>query len=242
MKADIRYKRVKVCNKCGVVGDAELHYYHQNGTCKRCVRARTKQTAEEYKAKGKRYKRSPEYRRIAVICAKRGYKPRRHNAHVKAYRQHLKDIAKAKPKVIKHAAHVTAWHGSAEQYRWLYQHDPLFNLKERMRRQTNKARKRDGIAELIRMAIKHDGNSPTVEHRLGYSIDKLKQHLERQFTDGMTWDHLKRGEVHIDHIIPQKEFRLQDQEEWRKCWCLSNLRPLWAKDNLAKGGKRVTLL
>jgi hypothetical protein len=130
----------------------------------------------------------------------------------------------------------------AERYRLRYSMDVDFNLSERLRRQHRKKAKRDGIAEIMRGALRRGGDSPSVQERCGYSIAELKAHLERQFTKGMSWPRFMAGEIHIDHIIPQKEFDLRDDEQWRKCWCLSNLRPLWARDNLAKRDKRLFLL
>lgn len=50
------------------------------------------------------------------------------------------------------------------------------------------------------------------------------------------------GEIHIDHIIPKAAFDLSDFDQWRICWGLPNLRPLWAKDNLEKKDKILNLL
>jgi hypothetical protein len=60
-------------------------------------------------------------------------------------------------------------------------------------------------------------------------------HIESLFIDGMTWDN--HGEWHIDHIKPIASFDLNIKEELIKCWSLSNLQPLWAKDNLIKGAR-----
>ena len=130
----------------------------------------------------------------------------------------------------------------AERYRIQYRMDLDFNLKERVRRQHTKKAKRDGVQELIRGAIRRNGTSSRVEELCGYSIAELRQHIERQFTKGMTWDRFMAGEIHIDHIVPQKSFDLQDDTEWRACWALTNLRPVWAKDNLEKGSRALYLL
>ena len=130
----------------------------------------------------------------------------------------------------------------ADAYRIRYRMDVEFNLKERLRRQANKKIKRDGVAEMIRAAFKTNGTSPTAERLLGYSLGDLRQHLERQFTKRMDWARFRAGEIHIDHIVPQACFDLSNLDEWRRCWCLSNLRPLWGKDNLAKSARRVVLL
>lgn len=69
----------------------------------------------------------------------------------------------------------------------------------------------------------------------GCSLEKLKQHLESQFTDGMSWDN--KGEWHIDHVKPCAAFDLSDVEEQKKCFHYTNLQPLWAIDNIKKGAK-----
>jgi hypothetical protein len=78
---------------------------------------------------------------------------------------------------------------------------------------------------------------------IGCDIEFLKKHLESQFQEGMSWENYgfwKVGEPmkwHIDHIIPCAKFDLTNPEEQKKCFHYSNLQPLWAIDNLAKGGK-----
>ena len=69
---------------------------------------------------------------------------------------------------------------------------------------------------------------------LGYTLENLVQHLENQFVDGMTWEN--KGKWHIDHIRPVSSFNYNSMEDpgFKECWGLSNLRPLWAKDNLKK--------
>jgi hypothetical protein len=122
----------------------------------------------------------------------------------------------------------------AEYYRMRYALDPEFNLRERLRRQITKKRKRDGVSDVMRRAIRTGGESSVIEKLFGYTITQLKAHLESHFHDGMDWPAFMRGEIHIDHIKPQAAFDLLDDDQYRQCWALSNLRPLWAADNLAK--------
>lgn len=77
---------------------------------------------------------------------------------------------------------------------------------------------------------------------VGYGDDTLRSHIERQFSRGMTWENY--GEWHVDHIVPVSFFLSSgaDADIMRRCWALSNLRPLWAKDNLTKHARRVFLL
>lgn len=72
---------------------------------------------------------------------------------------------------------------------------------------------------------------------LGYTIDELRAHLERLFHPGMTWENY--GEWHVDHVTPVSAFNYEtpDDIDFKRCWALSNLQPLWAIDNLKKSAK-----
>ena len=74
---------------------------------------------------------------------------------------------------------------------------------------------------------------------LGYTIEELMTHLEGLFTKGMTWDNY--GEWHVDHKLPMGSFTFESTEdaEFKKCWALDNLQPLWALDNLIKGDRLI---
>jgi hypothetical protein len=69
----------------------------------------------------------------------------------------------------------------------------------------------------------------------GCELSFLKGYLEGKFTEGMTWEN--HGDWHLDHIRPCCSFDLKEEEEQKKCFHYTNLQPLWAKDNLSKGGK-----
>lgn len=75
-----------------------------------------------------------------------------------------------------------------------------------------------------------------------YSLDELMRHLERQFLPGMTWEN--KGQWHIDHVLPLSSFRFEKPEdsEFRAAWALTNLRPLWGRDNIRKNARRLHLL
>lgn len=94
----------------------------------------------------------------------------------------------------------------------------------------------------MREALKTGGRSRAIERKLGYSIAKLTAHLERQFAPGMDWPVFLSGRIHIDHVLPLSSFDLADPAELRAAWALSNLRPMWAELNLAKGSARTLLI
>jgi hypothetical protein len=53
----------------------------------------------------------------------------------------------------------------------------------------------------------------------------------------MTWENY--GDWHIDHKIPVSAFNFSKASDidFKRCWKLSNLQPLWAAQNVSKGNK-----
>lgn len=76
---------------------------------------------------------------------------------------------------------------------------------------------------------------------VGCKLAFLKGYLQAKFTEGMTWENYGHG-WHVDHIKPCCSFDLTKEEEQRKCFHYSNLQPLWAEENLKKGGKYIKSL
>jgi hypothetical protein len=70
-----------------------------------------------------------------------------------------------------------------------------------------------------------------------FTVDQLKIHIEKRFKDGMTWDNA--GEWHIDHVVPIAAFNFEKAQDidFKRCWNLKNLQPLWALDNTRKGAR-----
>lgn len=71
---------------------------------------------------------------------------------------------------------------------------------------------------------------------LGCSIPEFREHIEKQWQAGMTWDN--RGVGHdkwqIDHITPLASFDLTKPEHQREAFHFSNQQPLWHCDNAKK--------
>lgn len=75
------------------------------------------------------------------------------------------------------------------------------------------------------------------EDLVGYNLEQLKSHLESKFLPGMTWDNY--GKWHVDHVKPVSSFQITSYycADFKKCWSLDNLQPLWASDNKSKYNK-----
>lgn len=118
--------------------------------------------------------------------------------------------------------------------------------KEYSKKYNNIKRKKDLIFKMIcnqRTRIYHalkdqySIKSNKTLKLIGCTKQYLKNYIEKQFTDGMTWEKFLSGEIHIDHIKPCASFDLTKPEEQARCFHFSNLQPLWAIDNLQKGAK-----
>ncbi len=131
---------------------------------------------------------------------------------------------------------------SAERFALRYRMDPEFNLKQRLRAALKRKRQGIRLGDMLRSAIARCGTSPIAEQFVGYTAKDMRAHIERQFSKGMTWDAFCEGRIHIDHIVPLSSFNVSDANELKAAWALTNLRPLWAKDNLAKRDRRTHLL
>jgi hypothetical protein len=89
---------------------------------------------------------------------------------------------------------------------------------------------------------------------IGYVFDNLKQHLECLFESWMNWNNYGiynkktwddnnplTWKWQIDHIIPHSTFKYTSMEDqsFKDCWVLSNLRPLSAKQNILDGINKI---
>jgi AraC-like DNA-binding protein len=101
--------------------------------------------------------------------------------------------------------------------------DPIFKLKHLMSSRL-----------LIFLKSKNITKNNKTFNTIGCSPEYLKEYLEKQFTSNMSWD-LMGKHIHIDHIIPLCSAKTE--EEIYKLCHYTNLQPLWAIDNIKKGGK-----
>lgn len=120
--------------------------------------------------------------------------------------------------------------------------DPIFKI-------------RSHIHSVISSSILNiDKNYKSASKYLSFSFDDLKSHLESQFDPWMNWENhgsykLKDWDDNdnstwkwnIDHIIPHSEFNYSSVEDdsFKRCWSLENLRPLSAKQNVLDGITRA---
>ena len=116
--------------------------------------------------------------------------------------------------------------------------------KNKKRRAKPEYRVSEGLSVGIYRSIKDKYRSRAFD-LVNYTREELISYLEKQFTEGMTWENYG-PDWHIDHIVPLALFRFNSKYdyEFKLCWQLSNLRPLTEFENLSKGdrlpcGRRV---
>lgn len=80
-------------------------------------------------------------------------------------------------------------------------------------------------------------------HMLGYSLQNLREHVEKEMKPGMTWDNFGKKGWHIEHKMPKALFEkistFTDSEQIKQqiikeCWSLSNLTTMIGAENLKK--------
>lgn len=120
------------------------------------------------------------------------------------------------------------------------------NISFRLRTNVSKT-----IGKLLKKQCSSKHNSSILKY-LPYSIQELKQHLESKFEPWMNWNNwgIYRAVTwndndpntwtwQIDHIIPQSAlvYHSMEDDNFKKCWSLNNIRPLSAKENILKSNK-----
>ena len=252
---------IKACRKCGESKSLDDFYLKRNA-CKACERAdavnrmaKRRSTPEgkaAQRAAVKRWKQAnPEKvkAQFARFRLRKGMKPLSPGVPITPRvpkipasdtafdRKHVRALRI----VAQKTCDFTGW-TSGEEFAWRYRNEPAFNLRQRMRASARRLASRFGWVPARFGYEARRLTTGVLWQLVGYSPADLKAHLERQFARGMTWERFLAGEIHIDHIRPVSSFDLDDAEQVRACYCLSNLRPAWAKENIRKSNRAEFLI
>ncbi len=205
-------KNTKICNVCGV--EKLLDEFHKRkdskdglrNECKICTRNKINSYRSLNKEKTNKWNRETYYRNIE-----------KHKETKKIYR----DKNKEKQKILKKI--------------WNY------NNKEKIKNYAKERKKHDINFKLIcnlRSRVKNFLKSNNITKNnttlqiVGCTPEELKKHLEKNFKDGMCWENYGLSGWHIDHIIPLKNAKTEN-ELFKLCH-FTNLQPLWWYENLEK--------
>lgn len=211
----------KVCSKCGIEKSLDDFGKQRNGKKSSCKSCENKRTQDWYrKNKEKVCKRTSEWsakNKDRVNECKR----------IRRAKHRLLNPLKEKPKFNKQE-----WLKNNKEKlagykrKWLKQ-NPKNAMADRVRRRINEFMKKNGYKKQHK-----------THEIIGCTFEQLRFHIEKQFQHGMTWEN--RSEWHIDHIIPLASAKTE--EDVIRLNHYTNLRPLWAKDNLVKSAKMENLI
>ena len=209
-KSDYTIPKTKKCSKCGDEYENNLEFF--------------------YKCSQKRDNLRPECKK----CTNAHHKEYRKNPEVKHRRNHaIKTWAKNNEE------------RSSQIKKQHYENNKSKYIEKAKRWKKEKCNSDPSYKVLLscrnrlsRIVREKDGSKPdSTLNIIGCSTNELKSNLEKQFVDGMNWENYGRYGWHVDHIRPCCSFDLTDPEQVKKCFHYTNLQPLWAEDNLSKGGR-----
>jgi len=210
----------KRCTKCGKLFYATTINFFKENRGKYGLRSKCKKC---FIAEASVLKRTPEYREISKERQRKYYRKNKEKYSKRWSKYYEKNAETLRAKARKYGKE---------------NRDRLCDI-DKKRREDPKFRVSQNISRSIRQSLfRFNGKDGAHwETLVGYTKNELSHHLEKQFQPGMTWGNY--GEWHIDHIIPVSAFNFTDptHEDFKRCWSLKNLRPLWAFDNISKGAK-----
>jgi len=235
----------KICSKCKIEKNVCDFYIspttqRNRASCKICFNLEAKKYRDSNKEKINEY--SKKYKLINKdIIRKKNI----------IYREKNKEKLKIKQVESSRKYYENNQEIAIERSKKFRENNPKYSFEYRRKNPTysndyqQNRKKYDHIFKIthnirVRLNIFLKSNNITKNNKtfdiVGCSPEFLKEYLEKQFTNGMSWDLLGRH-IHIDHIIPLSSAKTE--EELYKLCHYTNLQPLWAEDNLSKGSKII---
>lgn len=109
----------------------------------------------------------------------------------------------------------------------------------KLRPMSNNYRIASNLRKRLGCALKRNVKAGSAVSDLGCTIEQFKAYIAAKFQPGMSWDNWGHKTWHLDHIAPLASFDLSNREEFLKANHYTNIRPMWAADNLKKGPRHV---
>lgn len=223
----------KICAVCGIEKDVTAFYFRKDtnkykNTCLECENLRKK----NYYIDNKKY----------LLNKQQEYKLN-HQTEIKEYQDNYNIVNSNKKKQYKIDNMEEILASNRKYFNNKYKYDPIFRM-------------RATVSKTVYNALKMQAASKngSILSCLTYTMQELKEHIEKQFEPWMNWDNhgiynknswddnnSTTWTWQIDHIIPQSDlpYTSMEDDNFKKCWSLDNLRPLSAKQNLLDGVGRT---
>jgi hypothetical protein len=247
---------IKICNKCKIGKElSKDNFYIRSNTgkyraeCIDCCKLRDKIIYLSKSEKLKKYQKEYNLKNQEKVKnrKKEYYEKNKEIIDLKSKERRLKNPDYQKNNYLKNREERLAYaknHRSSDEFKKarnekrkkLRKENIFFKLKENIRKSIYKAFNRQKLKK-----------SESSFKNLPYTVLQLKEHLEKQFEPWMNWDNYGVYKIggekkwNIDHIIPQSKlvFTSYNDDNFKKCWSLENLRPLEATENFSKKDKTI---
>ena len=214
----------QTCTTCEIEYPCNGEYYHKKAKSPTGYATRCKSCCKEYqkkyysKNKDKAIDRATKWNSNNKERRNRRWKERYdtdevfREKHIKSYKKSMKKDSNKETRNKRVS---------------LYRKDPDYKLREL-------------VSSSVYYGLKKQGGHKDTScwEYLPYSKKQLREHLENQFDEHMTWEN--HGSYwHVDHIYPQSllPYDTLDHPNFLKCWSLDNLQPLKGSENIRKSNK-----
>lgn len=181
----------------------------------------------------KNKKETQAYRKENGLCIKCGVKVERHllcDVHKKEYNaEKKKKYNPTTKKEYYHKNKESILKAHSKYVKRKYKEDPQFRLRRNILSRVQDI-----------MKTTNGDKKYSISKNMGCTFHELKQHLENEFYQNektweyMSWENYGINGWHIDHVIPLSFFNLQDPTQFKLANHYTNLRPIWAEENIKK--------
>jgi hypothetical protein len=218
---------MKKCNKCNI--EKQLNEFSKDSKGKYGVKGQCKQCIKEYD-KEKNIRNKSIYQQYYLDNKEKINKKSKetYNKNKQYYIEKNIKYGKDNPDVRRRstAKYLKTHPEYQNQYRKnRYNTNPQFKLRIILGNRLNEVLKKNKTYK-----------TSNIITLLGCTLDEVKQHLEKQFINGMSWEN--HGDCwEIDHIIPCDFFDLTNIYDQQRCFHYVNLQPLNKTENRIKSNK-----
>ena len=219
------------CLSCGIELETTVRNYHQLEFCPPCGVLDRKEKKRKYYKNNKERLSSDMKKRHATNMEDPEYKKKR-NARNQARRDANPVIANCvicESSFRKINSAKTCSLNCSKKYKIQQESKP----EKRLSKILTKQLRRSATGKIASINMRSN-----LWSYFEFTIYEFKEHFESLFVGQMSWETMHL--IHIDHIRPRASFNQEQladptSEDFKKCWALNNLQPLWAEDNLRKG-------
>lgn len=218
-------KECQICNEEKNI----LDFYQNKNSCKKCYNRQATErrkiryhTDDEYK---KKINKRRVNRKVRENRRGDGYHTRQESYKIKKQERERVTQERLQKKVVQKSSLNGESKNRKSTIRRLkrYNEDPVYRMKLNIKSSIRKAFKK----------ISSNGKPCPTQEILGTNYNDFFKYIESLFQEGMTWNN--RGKWHIDHIVPISIAQTIDEVKYLNHH--TNLRPIWAKENMSKGDR-----